>query len=153
MVGMREDGEGLWVSFFLLRSFLNPLSLPSSLPPTQQQHIAQAPNDHARRRLPSRRALGFSISTPSPHPAFFSHKPSSPTLTQNNSTLLKPQMIMPGVDCPPEERPTPEEAARRTLEVLRRRVPPAVPGIVFLSGMCVCFHTACNICSDLFLVD
>ena len=46
-------------------------------------------------------------------------------------------MIMPGVDCPPEERPTPEEAARRTLEVLRRRVPPAVPGIVFLSGIYV----------------
>lgn len=46
-------------------------------------------------------------------------------------------MIMPGVDCPPEERPTPEEAARRTLEVLRRRVPPAVPGIVFLSGICM----------------
>ncbi|KAM3577386.1 hypothetical protein VYU27_000815 [Nannochloropsis oceanica] len=49
-------------------------------------------------------------------------------------TLLKPQMVMPGVDSTPEERPTPEEAARRTLEVLRRRVPPAVPGIMFLSG-------------------
>lgn len=43
-------------------------------------------------------------------------------------------MIMPGVDSPQEDRPTPEAAAKRTLEVLRRRVPPAVPGIVFLSG-------------------
>ncbi|EWM25057.1 fructose- -bisphosphate [Nannochloropsis gaditana] len=49
-------------------------------------------------------------------------------------TLLKPQMIMPGVDSPSEGRPRPEEAARRTLEALRRRVPPAVPGVVFLSG-------------------
>lgn len=68
-----------------------------------------------------------------PHPS----PPSLPPSTHTNSTLLKPQMIMPGVDCPPDERPTAEEAARRTLEVLRRRVPPAVPGIVFLSGMYV----------------
>lgn len=47
-------------------------------------------------------------------------------------TLLKPQMMMAGVDCP--VKPRPEETARRTLEVLRRRVPPAVPGIMFLSG-------------------
>ncbi len=43
-------------------------------------------------------------------------------------------MIMAGVDSPQDERPPPEATARRTLEVLRRRVPPAVPGIVFLSG-------------------
>ncbi len=49
-------------------------------------------------------------------------------------TILKPQMIMAGVDSPAEERPTPAAAAKRTLDVLRRRVPPAVPGIVFLSG-------------------
>lgn len=52
----------------------------------------------------------------------------------NDSTLLKPQMIMAGVDSPPEERPAPEVTAQRTLEVLRRRVPPAVPGVMFLSG-------------------
>lgn len=49
-------------------------------------------------------------------------------------TLLKPQMIMAGVDAPAEEKPAPEAAAQRTLEVLRRRVPPAVPGVMFLSG-------------------
>jgi fructose-bisphosphate aldolase, class I len=43
-------------------------------------------------------------------------------------------MIMAGVDCPKDLRPSPEETARRTLEVLRRRVPPAVPGVMFLSG-------------------
>jgi len=68
------------------------------------------------------------------------HRLPSPPILAINSTLLKPQMIMPGVDSPPEERPTPEEAARRTLEVLRRRVPPAVPGIMFLSGGWVCRH-------------
>lgn len=49
-------------------------------------------------------------------------------------TLLKPQMIMAGVDCPRELRPPPQVTAARTLEVLRRNVPPAVPGIMFLSG-------------------
>jgi fructose-bisphosphate aldolase, class I len=43
-------------------------------------------------------------------------------------------MIMAGVDSPADERPPPEAAAQRTLEVLRRRVPPAVPGVMFLSG-------------------
>lgn len=47
-------------------------------------------------------------------------------------TLLKPQMMMAGVDCP--HKPEPSQLAARTLEVLRRRVPPAVPGIMFLSG-------------------
>lgn len=43
-------------------------------------------------------------------------------------------MIMAGVDAPADQKPAPEAAATRTLEVLRRRVPPAVPGIMFLSG-------------------
>ena len=43
-------------------------------------------------------------------------------------------MIMAGVDAPADQKPAPEAAAMRTLEVLRRRVPPAVPGIMFLSG-------------------
>lgn len=46
--------------------------------------------------------------------------------------LLKPQMIVPGVDC--QHTPAPSEIAKRTLRVLRATVPPAVPGIMFLSG-------------------
>ena len=41
-------------------------------------------------------------------------------------------MVLPGKEC---ARPsTTDEIARATLRVLRRTVPPAVPGIVFLSG-------------------
>ncbi len=47
-------------------------------------------------------------------------------------TLLKPSMVLPGKDCP--EQASVEEVAERTLAVLRRTVPAAVPGIVFLSG-------------------
>lgn len=43
-------------------------------------------------------------------------------------------MIMAGVDAPADGKPAPEVTAKRTLEVLRRRVPPAVPGVMFLSG-------------------
>ncbi|CAN0053699.1 unnamed protein product [Discosporangium mesarthrocarpum] len=48
-------------------------------------------------------------------------------------TLLKPQMIMAGVDAP-WKKATPDKTAELTLRTLRRRVPPAVPGVVFLSG-------------------
>lgn len=46
--------------------------------------------------------------------------------------LLKPAMVTPGAEC--EKRSTPEEVASYTLRMLKSRVPPAVPGIMFLSG-------------------
>jgi fructose-bisphosphate aldolase class I len=46
--------------------------------------------------------------------------------------LLKANMVLPGSACP--EQAPPEEVAQATLAVLRRTVPAAVPGIVFLSG-------------------
>jgi fructose-bisphosphate aldolase class I len=46
--------------------------------------------------------------------------------------LLKPNMVLAGYECP--EQPTDDVVAERTLRCLRRHVPAAVPGIVFLSG-------------------
>jgi fructose-bisphosphate aldolase class I len=46
--------------------------------------------------------------------------------------LLKPNMVVAGQGC--DRQPSVEEVAVATLRVLRRQVPPAVPGIVFLSG-------------------
>ncbi|MDQ3875902.1 MAG: fructose-bisphosphate aldolase class I [Actinomycetota bacterium] len=46
--------------------------------------------------------------------------------------LLKPNMVLSGYDCP--EQASDEEVAEYTLRCLRRNVPAAVPGIVFLSG-------------------
>ncbi len=46
--------------------------------------------------------------------------------------LLKPNMVLPGVNS--RERPSYEDVAKRTVEVLRAHVPAAVPGIAFLSG-------------------
>jgi fructose-bisphosphate aldolase class I len=46
--------------------------------------------------------------------------------------LLKPNMVLAGVRR--RERPSVEEVARRTIEVLRNHVPATVPGIAFLSG-------------------
>ena len=46
--------------------------------------------------------------------------------------LLKPNMIIAAKECP--QQASAEEVARATLRCLRRRVPAAVPGIVFLSG-------------------
>jgi fructose-bisphosphate aldolase class I len=48
------------------------------------------------------------------------------------ASLLKPNMVLPGKDCP--ERCTPRQIAAATIAVLRQAVPAAVPGILFLSG-------------------
>eukprot|EP00249_Psilotum_nudum_P015053 c25141_g1_i1 orf=269-1453(+) len=57
-------------------------------------------------------------------------------LAKNNVTyegiLLKPSMVTPGAEC--KERASPEAVAKFTLTMLKRRIPPAVPGIMFLSG-------------------
>ncbi len=46
--------------------------------------------------------------------------------------VLKPNMVVSGKDCP--DQAGVDEVAERTLEVLRRNVPAAVPGVAFLSG-------------------
>ncbi len=47
-------------------------------------------------------------------------------------TLLKPNMVLSGKECPHQAGI--DLVAESTLRCLRRTVPPAVPGIVFLSG-------------------
>jgi fructose-bisphosphate aldolase class I len=47
-------------------------------------------------------------------------------------TLLKPNMVLSGTEC--DEQADVEEVAEATVRVLKRTVPAAVPGIVFLSG-------------------
>ncbi|HEO98937.1 MAG TPA: fructose-bisphosphate aldolase class I [Epsilonproteobacteria bacterium] len=46
--------------------------------------------------------------------------------------LLKPNMVIPGLKCPQQE--SPERIAEATIRCMRRYVPAAVPGLVFLSG-------------------
>jgi fructose-bisphosphate aldolase, class I len=48
------------------------------------------------------------------------------------ASLLKPNMVLPGKDCPVQAEA--DEIAEATIRVLRETVPSAVPGIVFLSG-------------------
>jgi fructose-bisphosphate aldolase, class I len=51
---------------------------------------------------------------------------------QPEGILLKPNMVLSGYESP--EQASDEEIAHETLRCLRRHVPAAVPGIVFLSG-------------------
>ncbi|CAG2120539.1 unnamed protein product, partial [Medioppia subpectinata] len=46
--------------------------------------------------------------------------------------LLKPNMVTAGQECKTKYKP--EDIGRATIEALQRTVPPALPGIVFLSG-------------------
>merc|ERR1712212_1002726 len=58
------------------------------------------------------------------------------TLNDHNvyieGTLLKPNMVTPGHDNP--QKATPGQVAEATVTALRRTVPPAMPGVTFLSG-------------------
>ncbi|GAB4816635.1 hypothetical protein N2152v2_003681 [Parachlorella kessleri] len=45
--------------------------------------------------------------------------------------LLKPNMILPGLDAPPA---SPKDVAKYTVRTMRRSIPAVVPGIHFLSG-------------------
>lgn len=58
-------------------------------------------------------------------------------LAENNvlfeGILLKPSMVTPGAQH--KTRPTPEQVADYTLKLLRRRVPPAVPGIMVSAAL------------------
>ncbi|EME25973.1 fructose-bisphosphate aldolase, class I [Galdieria sulphuraria] len=47
-------------------------------------------------------------------------------------SLLKPNMTVPGADC--KRQVSAEDIARYTIRTMERRVPSAVPGIMFLSG-------------------
>jgi fructose-bisphosphate aldolase, class I len=51
---------------------------------------------------------------------------------QLDQMILKPSMVIAGVDCP--QQASVEAVARATVECLRDRVPAAVPGCTFLSG-------------------
>ncbi len=51
---------------------------------------------------------------------------------QVEGMLLKTNMVLPGLTCP--DQPTVETVAQATIRSLRRTVPAAVAGIVFLSG-------------------
>jgi len=48
------------------------------------------------------------------------------------ATILKPNMVLAGAKCPRQAGR--QEVAERTVRTLKRCVPPAVPGIAFLSG-------------------
>lgn len=47
-------------------------------------------------------------------------------------TLLKPNMVLPGVQC--TKKYSPEQVGEATVTVFRRTLPVAVPGVTFLSG-------------------
>ncbi|XP_072069208.1 fructose-bisphosphate aldolase 1, chloroplastic isoform X2 [Arachis hypogaea] len=57
-------------------------------------------------------------------------------LAENNvqfeGILLKPSMVTPGAES--KDRASPQKVADYTLKLLHSRIPPAVPGIMFLSG-------------------
>jgi hypothetical protein len=59
-------------------------------------------------------------------------------------TLLKPNMVLAGKGC--KTQPSTSEIAAATVRVLQNTVPPAVPGITFLSGGMSEEEVGCDLC-------
>lgn len=57
--------------------------------------------------------------------------------------VLKPNMVIAGQKCPTQA--SPEEVAEKTVKCLKETVPPAVPGIAFLSGGQTCEQATRNL--------
>lgn len=69
-------------------------------------------------------------------------------LAENNvvfeGILLKPSMVTPGAEH--KEKASPDTIANYTLTMLRRRVPPAVPGImVIYNHLLIKFSSTCSV--------
>lgn len=77
-------------------------------------------------------ALDCLCLAPTPFPFGAHPSPHHPLTTLSPLHCPCCSMVTPGAENP--KRGTPEEVASYTLRMLRRRVPPAVPGIMFLSG-------------------
>jgi fructose-bisphosphate aldolase class I len=90
------------------------------VPIVEPEILPDGDHDIETTRRVSEEVLAFVFKALADHHVFF------------EGMLLKPNMCTPGVKCP--KRATAEEIAFYTVQVLQRRVPPAVPGIVFLSG-------------------
>jgi len=60
-------------------------------------------------------------------------------------TLLKPNMVTPGQSCP--DKATPAQVAEATVTAFSRTIPPAVPGVVFLSGGQSETEASANLCA------
>lgn len=71
----------------------------------------------------------FDVTEATLHSAFHALQDQRVTL---ENVLLKPNMVLPGEDCP--RRAGVAEVAEATVRCLLRAVPAAVPGVVFLSG-------------------
>lgn len=86
-----------------------------------------------RGRATARRERGNLILSPCPPPPLTRLTPPHPTHTavDTSAILLKPNMILPGLDAPTAG---PATVAAWTVDVLRRTIPACVPGIHFLSG-------------------
>lgn len=90
------------------------------VPIVEPEVLMDGPHTIARCEEVTTRMLSFVYSELHEHRVFL------------EGTLLKPNMVLAGKECP-HQAPV-AEIARATVRCLRRSVPPAVPGIVFLSG-------------------
>jgi len=90
------------------------------VPIVEPEVLCDGTHDLARCQKVTEMALAYTYKALADHHIFL------------EGTLLKPNMVTPGQSCP--NRATPQEIALATTTALRRTVPSAVPGIVFLSG-------------------
>jgi fructose-bisphosphate aldolase class I len=90
------------------------------VPIVEPEVLMDGDHDIARHAEVTQRALRFVFDALAEH------------CVRLEAMLLKPNMVLSGKDCP--QQASVAEAAEATLHCMKRTVPAAVPGIVFLSG-------------------
>jgi fructose-bisphosphate aldolase class I len=90
------------------------------VPIVEPEVLPDGEHDLARTKKVTETVLGYTYKALNDHHVFL------------EGTLLKPNMVTAGHSCPTKYSPA--DIATATVVALQRTVPPAVPGVVFLSG-------------------
>lgn len=90
------------------------------VPIVEPEVLPDGEHDIARTQKVTETVLGYTYKALNDHHVFL------------EGTLLKPNMVTAGHSCPTKN--SAQDIAKATVTALQRTVPPAVPGVVFLSG-------------------
>ena len=111
---------GLWANAHALARFAALSQEAGLVPIVEPEVLMDGAHDLARHAKVTQRALRFVFDALAAHGI------------QLEAMLLKPNMVLSGKDC--AQQASVAEVAEATLRCMKRTVPAAVPGLVFLSG-------------------
>merc|ERR1712179_747089 len=112
--------QGMMENANVLARYASICQMNGLVPIVEPEVLMDGSHDLVRAQKVTETVLAFTYKALQDHHVFL------------EGTLLKPNMVLAGQECPTKY--TPQQAAQATVIALSRTVPAAVPGICFLSG-------------------